>query len=429
MQHLAPDILKARLIAGLSGPAKTALEHVISIAQEMDIPCYLVGGPVRDLVLGHPIDDLDLVFEGNAISVAERFVATYGGSITRHSVFVTAKVEPLLNLPDSFHLDFITARTETYPEPATLPVVRPATLLEDLRRRDFSINTLALRLTAPHAFELVDLLGGIRDLEAGQIRILHAVSFVDDPTRILRAVRFAVRLGYRLEEATEAALIGAVQAEMLERTTPMRLLHELWLMLEEPAPQKVWELLQHYDAVRHLFPGLVWTPALSRILAAIRALPRTSQQRQLLSLGLLTWALPQASRQAALARYQWSSEQQHLIAQANDLTNLFAQLDVEGLRPSEIDRILRGTSDPILDLAELIAPPQGGTNIAFYRAELRPTPTLLSGDDIRRLGIRPGPHYRVLLEQLRAMQLDGQIKTRAEAEAWVMRQAPVEHSP
>jgi tRNA nucleotidyltransferase (CCA-adding enzyme) len=383
------------------------------------MPCYLVGGPVRDLVLGRSVDDLDLVFEGDAIAAAERFVAAHGGTITRHAAFVTAKVE-LPATPHGFHLDFITARTETYPEPAALPVVRPSTIAHDLRRRDISIKTLAIRLTAPHAFELVDLLGGMRDLEQGQIRILHDDSFVDDPTRIVRAARFAARLGYRIEEGTERSLIAAVQDGMIERTTPARILHEFWLSLDEPAPQAVWELLQRYDAVRHIFPGLVWTSNLSRLLAAIRTMNRTPQQRHILSLELLAWALPPSSRQAALARYQWTREHQRAITQAGELDISIAQLEAEKLRPSEIDRILRGASDGILDLAELIAPPRARANVAFYRTELRPTATLLDGDDLRALGIRPGPRYRILLDDLRAMQLDGQIRTRTEAEVWVM---------
>ena len=421
---MAPETsrsLAARLDRDLPAPLLKALRRAAEVAASMRIPCYLVGGPVRDLLLGRSVDDLDLVLEGDAVAVAERFAGETGGRLVRHAAFGTASVSlsPTIGTID---VDFITARRETYPAPAVLPVVEPAGLAEDLRRRDFTINTLALSLRPNTWGEMIDLCDGQADLRRSLIRVLHDRSFVDDPTRIVRAARFAARLGHTVEPATRDLIEAAVREGMIERTSPIRILHELWLLFLEPAPEAALALLDELGALAHIVPGLRWTDDLAASVGTIRAREAAGEERRLLMLGRLAWQLPEADLEALAARYPFSATERRLLAESAMREPVVAALHGLPLRPSELDRLLHGLSDTTLHLLELLGPDDVTHAVQRYREELRPVRPLLNGDDLKTLGIQPGPRYRVLLAGLRAAQLDGHVTTRAEAEEWVRRQ-------
>ena len=418
MSRASHSALQVMLGDGLPPSLFEALMKAVVVAHDLCLPCYLVGGPVRDLLLGRTVDDLDLVFEGDALVVAERFAAQIGGQITRHTAFGTANVTVEV-AGRRLDVDFVTARSESYPEPAALPVVRPATIADDLRRRDFTINTLALDLSRMDAFTLLDLCGGVPDLRSRIIRVLHDRSFVDDPTRIVRAARFAARLGFDIEPHTQALAIAAASEGMIERTSPARILHELWLTFREPAPQAVFDILAHQGVLDHIVPTLSWTPQLAQTMAAIRTLDVPPEEQRMLLLGLLAWALSPAGREAFVRRYGLSTHERRIIAESGALPAIIATIEEQDLRPSELDRLLHGLGDIALRLGEIVAPRRAGHTLAHYRQKLRPTHTLLNGDDLAALGIPPGPQYRPLLAGLRAAQLDGHVRTRAEAEQWV----------
>ena len=402
----------------LPPPLLQVLRHAAEVAEQMGAPCYLVGGPVRDLLLRRPVDDLDLVLEGDAVAVAECFAEETGGRVVRHPAFGTAAV----SLPENGHaldVDFVTARNESYPAPAALPVVRPSGIEDDLRRRDFTINTLALSLTRATWGTLLDPHDGQADLRRGLIRVLHDRSFVDDPTRILRAARFAARLGNDIEAETRGRIRAAVEADMIERTSPIRILHELALCFREPAPDAVLTLLDEMGALARILPGLGWRSELGTAIEAIRAEAAPEDERRRLMLGLLTWQISAADRYALLRRYPLSGDEQRLMAEIGTLDDIRAAMEARPLRPSEIDRLLRELGDTALRLLALRAPDEIGRTVEQYRREIRPVRPLLNGDDLKALGIPPGPRYRALLDGLRAAQLDGDIRTRVEAEQWV----------
>ena len=207
----------------------------------MGYPLYAVGGFVRDLLLAQPNFDLDLVVEGDAIRLAQELVAATGGRLRSHRRFGTAKwILPAElagengQLPDS--LDFVTARTEFYEHPTALPTVERSSIKQDLHRRDFTINTLAVRLTPDRWGELLDFYGGREDLEDGVIRVLHSLSFVEDPTRILRAARFEQRFDFEIEPRTEELIGDAL--DLLDRVSAERVRHELELILAEAEPER-----------------------------------------------------------------------------------------------------------------------------------------------------------------------------------------------
>jgi len=217
------------LLTRLSGRAVELLDLCGRIAEERGENAYLVGGSVRDLILGRGETDLDVVVEGDGMAVAQALARTTGGTLTRHHVFQTARVDTR----DGMRIDVATARSEDYPRPGQLPRVVAGSLQEDLQRRDFTINTMAIALDPACHGELIDPEGGVEDLQAGMIRVLHSRSFADDPTRIFRALRFVDRFGYALEEQTGQQLSVAVAGGYLEHVSGARVRRELSYMFSE----------------------------------------------------------------------------------------------------------------------------------------------------------------------------------------------------
>src|SRR6185295_10740104 len=205
------------------------------LAKRTSVSVYAVGGFVRDLLLGRPNVDIDLVVEGDAIAFARAFAKENGGRAKVHERFGTAAVV----FPDEFKLDVAMARTEYYKHPSALPTVQPSSIKEDLFRRDFTINALALRLNADRFGELIDFYGGQRDLKERTIRVLHSRSFIDDPTRVFRAVRFEYRFGFRLGKETLTLIRDAVELGLFHRLSGTRLLEELILLLSEENPRRI----------------------------------------------------------------------------------------------------------------------------------------------------------------------------------------------
>ena len=214
---------------------------------------YLVGGTVRDLLLGEPGFDVDLAVEGDGQAFARALAAELGGLLKPHDAFGTAVVE----YGDGERVDVVTARREGYAAPAALPTVEPSTIEDDLFRRDFTINAMASALAGPDADSLVDPFGGRRDLEAETIRVLHDRSFVDDPTRIFRALRYASRYGFELDEQTAALARQAIEAGFVGRLSPARLRDELVLLLDEARADEAFALLETFR------PEIVPSPARS----------------------------------------------------------------------------------------------------------------------------------------------------------------------
>ncbi|HZC80214.1 MAG TPA: hypothetical protein VE222_00600, partial [Nitrospiraceae bacterium] len=210
------------------------LREIGELADAMDASAYLVGGLVRDLLLGHTNLDMDIAVEGNGMTFARRVADQYGAGLKVFDRFATA----LVVFPDGFKLDVATARRESYAHPTALPTVKPSSIKDDLYRRDFTINTLAIRLNASHFGELVDFYGGQHDLERKVIRVLHAHSFVDDPTRVFRAIRFEQRFGFHIEKRALTLLKEAAASDLVRRLSSPRLRNEVMRLLSEQDPTR-----------------------------------------------------------------------------------------------------------------------------------------------------------------------------------------------
>jgi tRNA nucleotidyltransferase (CCA-adding enzyme) len=217
------------------------------LAQDHGVKAYLVGGPVRDLMLGFPNVDLDITVEGNAIRLADSFADLYHGSrVTRYPAFKTATV----HLPDGALVDYATARKETYVRGGAFPAVKPSGIKDDLLRRDFTINAMAIAINPKIWGKFIDPFKGIADLKLKRIRVLHEKSFLDDPTRILRAARFKARLGFKMEAKTLKFLKLAIKIKVLDTIKPQRYLKDFNKILKEPKSFDAIKCLKSWNAYR-----------------------------------------------------------------------------------------------------------------------------------------------------------------------------------
>jgi tRNA nucleotidyltransferase (CCA-adding enzyme) len=238
------------------------LREAGELADRLDLGAYVAGGFVRDLLRGHPNFDLDLVVEGDGLKFARALAEGLQARVKVHKRFGTATV----TLSDGFKLDIATARTEWYEYPAALPTVQPSSIREDLYRRDFTINTLAICLNGRSFWELLDLYGGQRDIKERIIRVLHSHSFIDDPTRIFRAIRFELRSGFRISDETLALIRGATRKAMIDRLSGRRLVAELRRLLSECEPRLAICRLAGLGLLRFIHPKLAWSRRLDGVL-------------------------------------------------------------------------------------------------------------------------------------------------------------------
>ena len=303
---------------------------------------YLVGGFVRDLLLHQPNLDIDLVVEGDAIAVARRLVRVRHGKVTSHTRFGTAKVtfdDPPEGTPAA--IDLVTARSEFYESPSVLPQVEWGSIRQDLYRRDFTINTMAICLSANRFGELLDYYGGEADLASGTIRVLHNLSFIEDPTRILRAVRFEQRLGFQIEARTAELVDDAVG--LLEHVSGERLRHELYLLLQEVYPEKGLQRLQDLGVLAQLHPALAFDEAKADRMAELRELMAhaAALKPETAYLALLTGGMDEAMIAELCSRLQIGLEDARLLRQVARLRAQLPALSAPGLANSALYQLLK----------------------------------------------------------------------------------------
>ena len=421
--ELSPPSLSLRMEAALPDGLLRLLRRVGQVASELDYPLYAVGGFVRDLLLGRPNFDIDLVVEGDAAELATRLSEEYGGRVRRHKRFGTAKwirdedaFAAGEALPDHTpaSLDFAGARTEFYEQATALPVVERSSIKLDLHRRDFTINTLAIRLDDPHWGRMLDFYGGQRDLEAGVIRVLHSLSFIEDPTRILRAVRFEQRFQFQIEPRTAELINNAI--ELLLRVSGARIRHELNLILLEQQPEDALSRLQEFHVLAQIDDALCWSQKQSVKFRALRAALREEGDRpesiERLYLALWFYRLGTDVHSRLITNLRLSARTRSLIEEGEQLRSRTAVLTAPDLPNSRLDQLLSKFSDGILLVARIDADDWVLRNrILEYQTHLRPQKISLTGAQLKQWGVRPGPIYRKVFQAVRAARLDGHINT------------------
>jgi tRNA nucleotidyltransferase (CCA-adding enzyme) len=378
---------------------------------------YLVGGVVRDLLLERTNLDLDLVVEGDAINMARRLADVEQAKLVIHPRFNTAKLQW-----GKWSVDLASARSETYEKPGALPKVTPGSLESDLFRRDFTINAMAVSLD-PHRYgELVDLYGGRGDLENKLVRILHNNSFIDDATRIWRGLRYEQRLDFRLEEDTLKLLKRNLS--MLDTISGDRIRHEVELVLGEEFPEKALRRAQELKVLSKLHPALKGDDWLADRFEQARRLSSPGSPSIALYLALLTYRLDSEKNEQLISRFNLPKALAQTLRDTAGLKAQLGLLDSPGLTHSSLYRLLDGYSLPAVT-ANLVACDSlvACQRIQLFLDNLRHVRPLLTGKDLVRMGVAPGPRVKDLLRLLQDARLDGRITTREGEEemarAWV----------
>jgi tRNA nucleotidyltransferase (CCA-adding enzyme) len=379
----------------------------------LGVPCYLVGGFVRDLLLGKPINDLDIVIEGDAIEFGEALVKKYGGKLTPHHKFHTA----IWHLPSTFDLrpstlDLITARSETYKNAGSLPTVKPSTIDDDLRRRDFTINAMAVRLDGDHFGELLDPLDGQTDLRQKLIRVLHPCSFVDDPTRIFRAVRYEQRYIFNLEPST-LNLVNFESLTVLKKLSGERIRHEFDLIFEEE------NSVQMLTRISELGIFDAFDPSLPKFNDQYADLLNSEPPAEFdisvsrVMLGYLLWLMDSPLNVAAIIakRFDFTSELRIAFLAAVQLKNDLPTL--KDFKPSEWTSHLEKIPLIAVYVLWLVS---SEPVLKEFLVKWRHIKITITGDDLKARGIPASPRYKEILSQLRNAWLDGEVRNGKEEE-------------
>ncbi len=377
---------------------------------------YFVGGIVRDLLLNSPNYDLDLVVEGDAPSLARLLAEAKGGKVVIYSHFGTAKLKWR-----DLTFDIATARLETYAQPGALPKVSPGTIYKDLQRRDFTINAMAVALNPTHFGNLIDPYNGKKDLEQGIVRVLHSKSFIDDPTRIFRALRYEQRLNFHLEQKTEELLCQ--DAIFIHEVTGERLRHELELIFEEEHPERVFSRAEKLGVLEKLHPALKGDDWIAESFKIVSNLERNFESE--IYFALLAYRLDESENESLIERLKLSGKAAKVMRDTLQLKQVLPMLAQPHLLPSDIYSSLKKYTIEAIQVCALSSDSLlVCERLELYLKKLRHVRTFLTGNDLKKMGISQGKQVGELLHSIRDAKLNGEIESKEEEEKlackWLM---------
>ena len=392
--------------AGLDDGRRSALECLRQLAVASNLRVYLVGGPVRDAMLGASVLDLDFAVEGDAIALAHQLAGKLDGRLVIHQRFRTATVEGT-----RARIDLVTARRESYRSPGALPDVLAGSIADDLARRDFTINAMALPLSQDDA-EVMDQFTGMADLEKGVIRSLHVGSFVDDPTRMFRAIRYEQRLGFHIEDRTLSDIASARVEGHMDAVSGDRWRHELERILDEDSPGPALLRAAELDLLSGLAPAFAKQEGLKKL----ASLPARSVEASDWVAALFS-PMEDTEAEAALHALRLTGVQaavarDTIVVRKLEPTIAGAQKDselvnvVSGLNSLALSAWTKLTDDPVVEVA-----------LRRYLEELRWVEPVLDGDALLGLGVQQGPKVGKILARLRMAKLDGVVNGEQEERA------------
>jgi len=400
------------------------LEHAARAGDDLGYPVYVAGGFVRDLLLRAPSTDMDFVTEGDGVALAAELARRIGGRYHAHQKFKTAVVVG----PDGEKLDVATARIEYYPHPAALPVVEHGALRNDLYRRDFSINAMAVRLNGPRPGLLIDYFGGQMDLKNHAIRVLHNLSFVEDPTRAFRAVRFESRFGFSMGKQTLALLENAARHRLFNRLSGERMITEIVMILMERHPAPAVARLRELNLLKYVHPAIRFDSSVAKVMDRLEEMlawhdlsfPGKPARRWMLFLMALMDTLDADELREMRAMYQSSRHVVDLAARnlekARGTARVLGSMGRKIPAPSVASQVFRGMKDePLLFMAATSEDDGMSKLVTRYITSVRETAPLLKGDDLLALGLEPSRRLGQILETVFRAQLDGQVEGRGQA--------------
>lgn len=407
MENVA-DLMAPRLMPELL----SAAHAVGQAAESAGVQPFLVGGSVRDVLAdcgatagSEASFDLDIALCGAGFETFDRIAGVTAGRISRRSQFVTAK----LQLGD-LQIDLAMARAEEYPTPGSLPVVRPGTLHEDLARRDFSINAMAVSLGSDSWGDLVDLHDGVADLQERRLRILHEKSFRDDPTRILRAARYSSRLQLVPAVETLDSLLASVR--FIDLVSPARVRNELVRVFLETDPSGAMELLSHWGVLQAIHPCLGFqADAWGRFATEANWLP--THARTSLGYAILSCGISESDAKGLITRLNPGASERRSIEEAVKLGRIPTP-ELVGSSNSGLARVLDPLSEPAVLGVALVRGGELGCRISYYLRYHRKLRPHLTGDDLIRMGVPKGPAVGEFLKRLRESWLDDEISSTSE---------------
>ena len=405
----------------LPRPVLDLLHLAGRIGQDLGAPVYAVGGFVRDILLAIPNDDIDLVVEGDGIAFATALGQQLHARIRPHLKFRTA----VLILPSGQKIDVATARLEYYEYPAALPVVELSSLKMDLYRRDFSINTLAIHLAPEHFGKLVDFFGGQQDLKDGIIRVLHSLSFVDDPTRIIRAIRFEQRFQFKIGAQTERLIKNAVRLNIFQRLSGARIRHELRLLAEDSAPVDGFVRMRDLGLLQEIHPLLHFPQSkeglleeIERIITWYKLLFRAETPDAWIVYFLgLTSGFDMHQVTALTSRLHFAPKRVDLVEstrrQLRFVAMQLAQWEKNKGRQADLVEILAPLSlEGLLYSMAKQRKPELKKAISLYLTHLQDVTISISGRDLAAQGLPPGPIYTTIMQTVKRALLNGEVHTR-----------------
>ncbi|MBI3353297.1 MAG: CBS domain-containing protein [Nitrospirae bacterium] len=408
-------LLKERLPANI----EKLLRDIGEVAEEAGMNAYVVGGFVRDLLLGHENLDIDVVIEGDGIAFANKLGRRFNARVKAHQRFGTAVVI----LPDDFRIDIATARTEYYEYPTALPTVELSSIKKDLYRRDFTINTLAIKLNKMDYGNLIDFFGGQRDIKEKAIRALHNLSLVEDPTRVFRAIRFEQRFNFKIGKHTQNLIKTAVRMELFHKLSGKRVLTELRLIFEEAEPIKAIMRMAEFDLLRFIHPEITVKDKNIRLFERIKEaiawfdllfLNLPIEKWLIYFIGLLN-GLSKRDIEDVLKRLAVPERFARKLIEAAErsekaLSEFYRHKKMEN---SRIYRLLHPLSTETVVFMMAKAKEEAAKKyISLYLTELRKIGLSITGNDLKKLGIKEGPLFRGILEKAFEKKLNGMLKTK-----------------
>ena len=419
--------IKSLMVERLPKAIMSLLKTVTQIADRQDVSAYVVGGFVRDLLLGIDNYDMDIVIEGDGIRFAKVLGKELNAKVVSHQKFGTSVV----CLPDGFKVDVATARTEYYKHPAALPTVEMSSIKSDLFRRDFTFNSLAVKLNGKDVFTLLDFFNGQRDLKDKVVRVLHNLSIVEDPSRAFRALRFEQRLGFNIGKQTESFIKNAVKKKFIEKLSGARLYNELVLILKEPNPLDCLRRMKELDLLQFIHPKVLKHKKDFDVIESVQEVFSLSRIVHLVQdcdeghvyLLAMLYALDGREISRAATRLHMSQKQHRRLKE--DLDHCKSRLKIfkkkTKLQPSDIYNLLSDLSpEAVLLLMAVSGSEKINKHILLFFTEYHNSAQLsLTGDDLIHMGLQPGPVFKTVFQALRDARINGLIHTREDEMALV----------
>ena len=394
---------------------KYILELIINagnMAQAQEQRLFLVGGIVRDILLNQPNSDIDLIVEGDAVKLAMELARVNQVKMIVHHRFRTAR----LNFSD-FNFDLATSRKESYSKPGALPIVEPGIIMDDLQRRDFSVNAMAINIMPGDFGELIDLYGGLSDIDKRIIRILHSGSFIDDATRMFRAIRYEQRLGFIIDKGTLNLLQGDLA--MIDTIGGDRLRHELELILREEFPERILSRADELGILRKLHLLLPGKSLLAKRLKQAKRLYKKGSP-VVLYLCLMAYNMTIAENEQFIMRLNFQKKSALALQQTLYLKAQLHRLNTPQVKPSDIYQLLCSYVPQAIE-ANMISCSSTLVKdyLSQYLTRLCYIKPLLTGDDLMKMGIDTGPQIGEILAALYEAKLNNKVKTRVDEERLV----------